>query len=515
MATYVITSIQKKESVNHERKITVNPVVSKFASWYEKLRNAMEYRDEEVILRATIERILHRRLLLGGNAKTTAEPLVRELVWARYMPDNSVAESMIGKVEEIIDIYLELRFKILQKHRMPEYTINEWIYHLMSSHIEHTLNPNQEKETMSNFMFQVVKEDVLIGDDSEETRDAQVYISVRRSFAKDDVAFLRYHLFLLYFGKLDRLKVDEVADNFLKGYQEIVKQLNYPIQPRIYNYVKNRTAAFLILEDVLRMHSDDMMNLLSDDQAFTQIVYASCETRYRGIGDKVQRAIIRSVVFILLTKVAIAFLVEGTYDRIFLGSIQWGTLAISIVIPPCLMVIVGIFIRPPGLDNSKRILSYIYAILYSEKPELGEKLTIRKTPHRIKPFLNLMFNLLWFSAFILSFGIVFYALNRMHFHFISQLVFIFFLAIVSFLSYRISLLATLYSVGDKQGLVTPLVDFLFMPIVRVGRKITQGWAQINFVLFLFDFFIETPFKGLFAFSEQWFHFLHEKREELG
>ncbi len=272
MATYVITSIQKKESVNHERKITVNPVVSKFASWYEKLRNAMEYRDEEVILRATIERILHRRLLLGGNAKTTAEPLVRELVWARYMPDNSVAESMIGKVEEIIDIYLELRFKILQKHRMPEYTINEWIYHLMSSHIEHTLNPNQEKETMSNFMFQVVKEDVLIGDDSEETRDAQVYISVRRSFAKDDVAFLRYHLFLLYFGKLDRLKVDEVADNFLKGYQEIVKQLNYPIQPRIYNYVKNRTAAFLILEDVLRMHSDDMMNLLSDDQS----IYANC-----------------------------------------------------------------------------------------------------------------------------------------------------------------------------------------------------------------------------------------------
>src|SRR5215207_6144137 len=80
LAHILTDSLTRKDAeAPEERKISVNPIVSKFASWYERLRNAMEFREDEVILRATIERILKRRLLLGGNAKTAAEPLVREL----------------------------------------------------------------------------------------------------------------------------------------------------------------------------------------------------------------------------------------------------------------------------------------------------------------------------------------------------------------------------------------------------------------------------------------------------
>src|SRR3989344_7640792 len=100
LAQLVIDSFEERHLPNHEKKINVNPIVSKFASWYEKVRNAMEYREDEVILRAAIERVLRRRLLLGGNAKTTAEPLVRELLWARYMPEGSLPESMEETVEK-------------------------------------------------------------------------------------------------------------------------------------------------------------------------------------------------------------------------------------------------------------------------------------------------------------------------------------------------------------------------------------------------------------------------------
>ncbi len=284
LASYVITSLQKSNAEHRGRKITVNPIVSKFASWYEKLRNAMEYRDEEVILRATIERILRRRLLLGGNAQTTAEPLIRELVWARYLPDNSVGESVIGDVEKVIDLYLRLRLAILQKHRLSDQSVNDLIYQFMSAHIEQSLNPNHEKEIMNNFMFQVVKDDVTIADDSEETRDAQVYIAVRKSFSRDDLAFLRYHLFTLYFGKLTEEHLEKVAEDFPKGYREIVKQLNYPVQQRIYSYVKKRTAAFLILEDVIRYHRDTIRDLIADPEQFANVVYAACESRYKSIG---------------------------------------------------------------------------------------------------------------------------------------------------------------------------------------------------------------------------------------
>ena len=68
LAQLLIDSLHVEKAENNERKMSVNPVVSKFATWYEKVRNAMEYREDEVILRAAIERILKRRLLLGGNA---------------------------------------------------------------------------------------------------------------------------------------------------------------------------------------------------------------------------------------------------------------------------------------------------------------------------------------------------------------------------------------------------------------------------------------------------------------
>src|SRR6266576_2855204 len=141
LARYLIDSIEQPSShYPDERRITVNPIVTKFAFWYERLRNAMEFREDEVILRTTIERILKRRLLLGGNGKTTAQPLVKELLWARYLPEGDVGESVAKKIEDIIDLHLTLRLRILSAHKISENVINEWIYDIMSADIQYILN---------------------------------------------------------------------------------------------------------------------------------------------------------------------------------------------------------------------------------------------------------------------------------------------------------------------------------------------------------------------------------------
>lgn len=513
LADVVITSFEKHDIQNHEKKIKVNPVVSKVATWYEKLRNAMEYREEEVVLRAAIERILKRRLLLGGNAQNSAEPLVRELVWARYLLDNAVPESITQKVEESIDLFLNLRLSILKQHKLPDNVINEWIYHLMSSDIEHVLNPNKEKEAMNNFMYQILKEHVIVTDDTEETKNAQVYIAVRRSFSRDDIAFLRYHLFKLYFGRLTKENAEEVAAEFLDGYKEIVRQLQYPRKEKIYTYVKKRTAAFFILEDIMREHQGKSRELIKNNEAFASVVYDACQTRYDSIRSKVRRAIVRSVLFILFTKVIFAFAIEGTYERIVYGEILWPSIILNTSFPPLIMVIVSLFIKTPDKGNSERVLGYIKQILFEEHPQLGNPLEIQQKPEKQKPIASI-FTILWLFAFLTSFGSIIYVLRLLHFNPVSQGIFIFFLTIVSFLSYRISLMANLYRVGDRTGLVTPFVDFLFMPVIRVGRQLTHGISQINILLFIFDFIIETPFKVIFAFFEQWFLFLHSKREDL-
>lgn len=510
LAKALISNFEKEDEHVGGRRITVNPVVAKFASWYEKLRNVMEYREDEVMLRAAIERTLRRMLLLGGNAKTTAAPLVRELVWARYLLDNAVPEALVEKVEQSIDLHLRLRLLVLQRHKIADHALNDLIYQIMSSDIERILRPNREKETIANVMFHVLKEDVEISDDTEETRDAQVYMAVRKAFARDDEAFLKYHLLQLYFGKLTEHSVHTIADGFMKGYQEMIHELHYQRKERIYNFVKRRTAVFLILEDVFRSRKGSITELAQNENELEKAVLAACGEKYHSIASKVRRAIVRSVFFILLTKVMFAFAVEGSYERFIYGHILWPQLVVNTSTPPILMLLVGLCIRTPGPDNTTRILEAIKTMLYTEKPRLGDMLVIKKRAERP----STLFSGLWILAFLISFGAIVYVLRVFHFNIVSINIFIFFLAIVSFLSYRIALTAHLYRMGDKQGLLTPFIDFFFMPVVRVGQRLTQNISKINILLFIFDFLIETPFKLLFAFFEQWFLFLHAKREEL-
>jgi hypothetical protein len=76
--------------------------------------------------------------------------------------------------------------------------------------------------------------------------------------------------------------------------------------------------------------------------------------------------------------------------------------------------------------------------------------------------------------------------------------------------------AHMYTISDdKQSLASVLFDFLFMPFIHLGRQLTENISRINIILFFFDMFIETPFKVIFAFFEQWFLFLRTQREKLG
>jgi len=149
LSSALIATYDRISAPNHDKTISVNPLVAELASWYEKFRTAMDYREDEVILRSAIERILKRRLTFGGKGQTVAAPLIRELVWARYFPDSSIPESLVSKVEEIVDLYLELEMQINKKHSINKGKVNEWIVHLLSSEIEHILKHNDPKEQLA------------------------------------------------------------------------------------------------------------------------------------------------------------------------------------------------------------------------------------------------------------------------------------------------------------------------------------------------------------------------------
>lgn len=509
----LIHLFEKAKEKPIETANVVNPLVSELASWYEKFRNSIEYRDEEVILRASIERILKRRLALGGTGATAAKALLKELVWARYFPESLYTEETIKQIEQVIDFYLKLKNDVV-KQGLKDGPMRELMFQLMSSDVEQTLHPNKVEEAVGNYIFHVLQKSIAVEESMEEERDVQLFIAIRRGYSKDDIAFLRFKLFTQYFGKMHNQDVEAVAEKFKEAHMRIEKQLTHPARFKILSYVKRQIPAFLIMEDIFATQ-DNIKELAENKEELDAVVLAACKKKYKTISEKVRRAIIRSVIFILLSKTVIAFGVEGTYERIFIGHVQWVTLALNVIIPTLFMIIVGFSIRTPGEKNSRLILARIHALLFDEEPKIGRSIDFPVPNKEPRTAMDWVFWVLWVTAFLLSFGAVSLGLSLLRFSIVSQGIFIFFLAIVSFLAYRINITAHEYSVENRQGLLTPIVDFFFMPIARVGQYLTAGISQINIFLFILDFIIEAPYKGIVGFFDQWFFFLHSKREEIG
>ena len=512
---YLVKTFQKEAGDAHEKNSSVNPIVSELSLWYEKMRNAIEYRDEEVVMRASIQRMLKRRLLMGATGANVAVPLVRELIWARYLPDDTVADETTKTVADIIDFYQELGKKINLTKELKKKDVNSLIFELMSSEIEQHLNPNDEEKVLGNYIYHILKDNVLAPEESEEDRDVQVFIAIRKAYAKDDIAFLRFHLFVQYFGKLYGGNISKIADSFSEAYAKIEQELNYKGRNKVSAYIKKQIPPFLILEDILVNTTGNLHEALKNEEELKKLVFSTSERKYSKIVGKVRRAIVRSVIFILLSKVFFAFSIEGTYESLVYGQVQWLSIALNIIIPTLLMITVGIFIRTPNKDNSMRIYQRITTLLFDEEPKVGKAITLLENPQTKKSFLNKFFNFLWGATFIVSFGAIIFILSKLHFNIVSMGIFAFFLAIVTFLAYRIRITAREYNVEDRQGLLTPLIDFFFMPFARIGRYLTEGISQINILIFIIDFAIETPFKVILEFFEKWFFFLHTKREDLG
>ena len=514
LATKLIHVFENRDKELNEEKITVNDLLSKVASFYEKFRTAMDYGSEETIPRRAIERMLKRMLFLEERSQNLAEGLVRELIWAGYFPNATVPQSLIEKVSTSINLCLKLKDEVIRKKVLSHEDINEFILQILSCDIFYILISSKEKDAVANFMFRILKESIHIEDDTEQTRDIQVFIAIRKAFARDDLAFLRYKLFLQIFGKITEENYYNILENFEAGYKEIKYQLSYPRKEKILTHIKKSTPAFLILFDLLNQYRGNFKSITLEKTDLKRIVFDACDRRYKNIKRKVRTAIVRSFVFILITKAVMALAIEGTFESIFLGKIQWFSMFLNTAIPPIIMVLAGIGIHTPNTENSAFILKDIHKILFDEKPEIAKTMTLRLKKKSGITFKDSVFSILWILSIFLMFGIIWFILGLLSFNILSKFIFIFFVAIISFLAYRIYQTAKTYTVYKKQNILTPIFEFFFIPIVGVGRSLTEGITQINFILITIDFVIEAPLKGLIGFFEQWFVFVAGKREEL-
>src|SRR3989338_8028031 len=84
-----IAEQESKKIPRDEPLVSISTRTSTASFIYERMRNAVDYREEHLLRRNAIERALRRRLSIGSGDEL-AEKLVTELIHARYLPNNAI-----------------------------------------------------------------------------------------------------------------------------------------------------------------------------------------------------------------------------------------------------------------------------------------------------------------------------------------------------------------------------------------------------------------------------------------
>lgn len=515
-----LKQIKKRSRPDELSKIAVSQAVSFFALVYEKLRNAVEYREDHLIRRAAIERILSRRLMLNPEGKNEAENVLRELLWARYFANGSLGGKELIDIQKILDRYLLLKRKIITGRTLEtQQFLSEYIMDLMTCEIEETLSPENAHRFSSYlfFIYQVLRKKIHIEGLSEDQKDAYFLAALEKSFRKSDQPYQRYHLFITFYKPI-HIYSDKELDTFAAKAPAIFKKIDETVTntyvDSLTRFTRKQLPPFLILFSIIKNKAGEAEVLISDKITLWKQVDETCREKYQQLSSRVRTLAIRSFIYVFLTKMVFALILEVPVSAWLYGEVNMRSIGINTLFPPILMLLIVSVFKIPGEENTKNIFQRIVEIVDADTSFETNISYMPKKRGEKKPILIFGFTIFYSLTFIVTLTLIYEGLLLLDFNMISIAIFIFFVCLVTFFSYRVKQIVNEYRLAEKEGVLTPIVDFFFMPILSLGKFFSGGLARLNFMIFILDFLIEAPFKLIFEVVEEWITFVRKRKEEI-
>jgi hypothetical protein len=507
-------------------KIKVHNVISAASFAYEKIRNAVDYNEEHLIRKNAIYRILKRKLMLEKvilenylldryHSENMAEQLLQELIRGRYIKD--VPKTMIEEIDQIIQKYNDLITKIKETSGNLDKKYFQKLLEMAAVEIEQTLIPPNKEKSIATAMFTVMNPMIDLSDDTidQKEKELQLYINTYRVLYKWDDIMIRYMLINLFYPEwkhADEKLITKIANNIDKVNIQFEKHLNHPWRKKIISILSKKAIIFHVLTDVWENKEKDIDSIVEDPELFEAEIKKACEKRYKGVRVKLNRGVVRSIIYVFFTKMLLALVLEFPYDYYLAGEVNYDTVAINILFPPVLMFLVAIMISMPKKQNTAEIIQQINSIV---KNGHTTKKFVLKHPKARGFAPKLVFNLIYTATFLFSIFVLFGFLFQLGFNLFSSLIFIMFLTLVSFFGIRIRRpVKELLAVEKRDNIISSIVDFFALPFVSMGRWMSTKFSKINFLAFLMDFIIEAPFKLLINVFEDLFGFLKEKKDDV-
>jgi hypothetical protein len=483
-------------SQNTGEKVHVSGAGRTLTFAYEQLRNAAEYTEEHLLLQRAIQRF-YRRIFLSRDSRTVAisgEELIIELTLAGYLQNDTIAVATIGEVNRLATEYFAAH---------THYGKEAWTLNVLAVEIERLLSDDLKRDVFVQFAYnhflQTIDQTRLFGKPVADFEIA-LFVAVHRALMKSDPATIRTAL-------LHRYQQAPNTGAYAQTNEMIDRMLESSTVDKVYRLVDRRGASLRVLWRLIDEH-ENATQLLSSREQFLSAYESQIDSEYSRINSRINRGIIKSVVFLIITKVLIGVAVEVPYDYIIHGAILWLPLAINLLFPPVYMLLLRVTLRLPGRANTQALTDAIDDLLY------GKERTTALS-HRVNKGFGLAFNIAYGFFFVAVFGGAALWLYMLGFSLLHLLIFFVFLSTASFLGFRLSRqIREIEVVEGQQDGITIIRDFLYIPFVVVGRWMSEKYARVNLVAMILDMAIELPLKTILHLIRQWGVFITSKKDQL-
>jgi hypothetical protein len=481
------------------------------ARFYEKVRNLIEYKDDHLIKRTAIERIIKRNLLIELRQQDFTDQFLEELTMTGYIDREEIGEGMKKKIKSVLAKY---QWVI---RNTGGYDLKKWLVAVSSCEIEEVVFPNKLRYVLVKTMYETICERIEIqeGEIKESEKEVQIFLAVLKALAKSDMAWLYFSLLKIYMPewfeeKWSQEKLKRMVREMPRLKERIRSKISSPVSAKIGIALRKYAVYFNMLYETALANPSKIKDILKNPESLKFAVQMKVDDVYSQEMKKFRKRVRRSLIFLIITKIALAAVVEYPFDLYFTGTVNMLPIAINLLFPPLYLLLLSSTVRRPSEHNSVLIARGTAEVVYEMKEE---PIAIVKL-NDIETFSDKALYTFFVLTYAISFGLAIWLLKLLSFNWLGIIIFLFLFSVVSFFNALVRQpIRELLVAREREGTLGMIIDTFSLPFVRIGKWMSVNFSRVNVFIFLFDVIIEAPFKVIVRFVRLWAGFIRRKKEE--
>lgn len=492
------------KALAHAEKINVVGAGATLTAAYEQLRNAAENTEEHLLLQNAIRRF-YRQLFITRDESLIAQSgneLAIELTLAGYLQNDTLTKKQVNAIARLAKSHYAAYETLLKDRRVASDRPTKWILDGLAVEVESILNDHMRDAVFVEFAYnQMLVFIDQAAKNSSDDQTAALYVAIHQALLKSNNAVIRTMLLRRY----------GVTVNNLEAYVTFNQQIDTLIDSaevkQLFKIVDRQGAPLRILRNMMETRPD-LDELLSNRAAFLEEYEQEVGAEYARVGRRLNRAIVRSIIFLIITKFLVGIAIEVPYDYWAHHGIIWLPLVINLLFPPIYMLLLRLTLQLPGYANTTALTNRIDTMLYADRTVLAKT---QSASRRYGPIFSLVYVIISLAIFVA----VIYGLLLLNFSAVHIAIFFVFLSAASFLGFRLSRsIREIELVRSASGGITFIRDMLYLPFVVVGQWISDKYSRINIVAIILDMLIELPLKTILRMIRQWSAFIDDRKDNI-